>query len=509
MSAPKTPRRVYAADIGASGGKCFVGTFEDGGFSMDEIHRFAHEASTFYVSDESGMLTDRTAWDQTLIYENILTGLRNYRREVSDTLDTIAIDTWGADYQLMTPDGDRLGGYFAYRDHRLDGVTDEIDEFISSQRLFEITGISKQPYNLSTQLRWLMSRRPDLLVDGCFLLPTPSLFNFYLCGSREVDSTWASVSQLMDARSGEWSQEVLDALRIPRSILPEIVAPGTTLGQLHEPLASELRLNRATVLASAAHDTASAFAAAPVENPEEAMIISSGTWSIMGQLIPAPITSDEAGAFGLANEGGIGNIRFLRNCMGTWLVQELRRIWRNEDGQESSWDELNKTTEAATPFGSLVDPDDESFYNPENMQTAIDAFCSRTGQPTPSDRGAYLRLVYESLALKYRYVIDRISEISGHPARVIHIVGGGSRNEMLNEFTANATHRKVITGPEEATAVGNVVIQALGLGIIASMDAAQSILRQTFPIKEYTPQNTAPWSEAYDRFRSLNPSLKD
>ncbi len=509
MTGQQKVQRVYAVDIGASGGKCFVGTFENGAFRMDEIHRFAHEASTFYVNDASGTLTDRTTWDQSLLYENILTGLRNYRREVSDTLDGIAIDTWGADYQLMTRNGDRLGGYFAYRDHRLDGVTDEIDSFIPTQRLFEITGISKQPYNLSTQLTWLVRQRPDLLVDGTFLLPTPSLFNFYLCGSRAVDSTWASVTQLMDARSGEWSQEVLDALQIPISILPAIVAPGSALGQLHEPLALDLRLNRAPVLAAAAHDTASAFAAAPIEDPEEAMIISSGTWSIMGQLIPEPITSEEAGAFGLANEGGIGNVRFLRNCMGTWLVQELRRIWRNEDGHESSWDELNEATQAATPFGSFVDPDDESFFNPENMQAAINAFCSRTNQPIPTNRGAYLRLVYESLALKYRYVIDRISKISGKPTRVVHIVGGGSRNEMLNAFTANATNRKVITGPEEATAVGNIVIQALGLGIIASIDAAQPILRENFPIREYDPTETGPWNEAYERFRHLNPSLQD
>jgi len=318
-----------------------------------------------------------------------------------------------------------------------------------------------------------------------------------------VDSSWASVTQLMDAHQKEWSEPMLKALKIPSWLMPRIVAPGARVGTLSEPLAQALGLNRAPLTASAAHDTASAFAAAPVADPAGALIISSGTWSLVGKLVPKPITSAAAMAANLSNEGGVGNIRFLKNVMGTWLAQELRREWTIEDGRESSWSELDVLTRAAKPFAVLVDPDDPSFYNPDNMAAAITAFCRRTSQKPPTDRGAFLRAVYESLALKYRLVNEQICAVCGTKTHQVNIVGGGSLNAMLNQFTADAMSLPVLAGPVEATAVGNFMVQAMGLGLIDSMQAAQPIIQAAFPIRTFHPADTRTWDQAYERFRKL------
>jgi rhamnulokinase len=262
------------------------------------------------------------------------------------------------------------------------------------------------------------------------------------------------------------------------------VPPGTPLGQLQAPLAEAVGLNRATLMAVGSHDTASAFAAAPVDDPGSALIISSGTWSLVGKLVPEPVTSDAALDANLSNEGGIGNIRLLKNCMGSWLVQELRRIWRIADGREMPWREMDALTEKAPAFTALVDPDDPGFYNPKNMEVAIAEFCRKTGQAVPATRGAFIRTVYESLALKYRLVNEQICGASGTRTKVVHIVGGGSKNIMLNQFTADAVGLPVLAGPEEAT-------------------AAQPIIRGAFPIREFKPVDTAAWEAAYRTFRAL------
>ncbi len=496
-------KRVFAVDLGASGGKCFAGVFENGTFSMDEIHRFDHGCVSFYVADKSGTVAERMHWDDTLLYQNIIEGLRAYRRDVAETVDSVGIDTWGSDGVFLTEDGDMLGKMYAYRDHRLDDMMDVVRSRIDAARIYEITGIHFQPFNISNQLCWFMMNRADMLRPGCFFLPVPSLFHHYLGGVKEIDSSWASITQLMDAKAKVWSKEILDKLGIPLEVMPPIVEPGTVLGELLEPLAESLSLNRAKLIAVGTHDTASAFAAAPVDNVDDSLIISSGTWSLIGKLIPEPITSAEAMAANISNEGGIGNIRFLRNCMGTWIVQELRRGWQIADGREMDWEELNRLTEAAPPFSVFIDPDDAGFYNPASMEDAMAEFCKRTGQTMPADRGAVLRTVYESLALKYRMVNEMICNACGKGTSTVNIVGGGCRNTLLNQFTANSLGLPVVAGPEEATAVGNIMVQALGLDILRSMEAALPIIRGSFPIKDYAPQDTASWNEAYETFTTV------
>lgn len=495
--------KVIAMDLGASGGKCFAGIFDENGFALKEIHRFSHEAATLFIADRAGRMEERTCWNDLVIYSHIVEGLRAYRREIGGEADSVGIDAWGADGVFVTEDGVLLGPMYCYRDHRLDGMIDQVKARIDPVRLYEITGIHFQPFNVSNQLLWFMENRADLARKGVRYLPAPTLFAYYLGGVTAVDSSWASVTQLMDARKKKWSREVLRALGIPSRLMPQIVAPGTVVGALTDGLARSVDLNAMKIVAVASHDTASAYAAAPVTSQANALIISSGTWSLIGKLIRRPITGPEAMAGNLSNEGGIGNVRFLKNCMGTWLVQELRRAWRIHDGREMEWEEMNRLTEQGTPFAAFIDPDDPGFYNPQNMETAIMAFCRKTGQEPPAQRGTMLRMIYESLALKYRMVSDQIATVSGKPNKVIHIVGGGSKNTFLNQLTANACGLRVVAGPEEATAVGNAMVQAMALEIIERQSDAQAMIRAAFPIREFTPRDRDQWEQVYRSYRAV------
>lgn len=315
-----------------------------------------------------------------------------------------------------------------------------------------------------------------------------------------VDSTFASVTQLMDAARGEWSSEMLEALEIPAALMPEIVKPGSRVGVLQPQLAGACGLGEVPLYAVGAHDTASAFAAAPVKDTASALIISSGTWSLVGKLVDEPITTGEAMRLGLSNEGGIGNTRLLRNCMGTWIVQELLRNWEVEDGVRMEWREVDSITPAASPFKGFIDPDDRRFYNPSNMEEAIRSFLSDSGQAQPASRAAILRCVYESLALKYRYVSEMINSVTGTRTEVVHIVGGGSSNLMLNQFTADSLGVEVVAGPREATAVGNLMVQAMGAGIIKDLREAMPLISSAFPVATFQPEDHGRWDVAYREF---------
>ena len=496
-------KRFMAVDLGASGGKSFLGTFNEDSFAFQELHRFSHEGVTFFIPDAAGEVTRRMYWDDIFIYRNIVTGLYKFKREIGANLDSIGIDTWGADGQFIAENGDLLGKVYCYRDHRLDTMVEVIKGKMDPRRIYDITGIHFQPFNLSNQLYWFKENRESFFSLAACFLPIPTLFYYWLGGITSVDSSWASVTQLMDAREKKWSSEIMDALGLPENIMPRIVDPGTVMGEIHPELARKIGLKGVQLTAVGSHDTASAFAAAPVNDYAESLIISSGTWSLVGKLVPEPVTTDEAYRYNLSNEGGIGNIRLLRNCMGTWLVQELRRVWRVQDGKEMEWGELVSLAEKAPPFTAFIDPDDSSFYNPENMEEAIVSFCKRTKQKVPENRGGILRVVYESLALKYRWVNELICKASGTETKVINVVGGGSRNTMLNQFTADALGLPVVSGPDEATAVGNIMAQAFALGVIPSLKEAMPYVKSAFSIEEFKPQTAGGWREQYERFLTI------
>lgn len=496
-------KKLFAVDLGASGGKCFVGFFSDKSFRMEEVHRFAHEGVSFFGADRTGEITERTHWDDTYIYQNIVKGLQAAKRQFGPHLDGIGIDTWGADGHFLTKDGDTIGKVFCYRDHRLDTMCDEVKSRIDAERVYAITGNHFQPFNQSNQMLWAATRRADVLKLASIYLPIPALFYYYLGGCTAIDSTFASVTQMMDAKKGKWSSEMLKALGIKKQLMPEIVKPGTKIGKLHAKLAESIGINQVDLIAIGSHDTASAFAAAPVKDTKKSLIISSGTWSLVGKLIRKPITTPDAMSFGLSNEGGIGNTRFLRNCMGTWIVQELLRVWEIADGKRMEWKEVDSITPAAPSFTAFIDPDDKRFYNPKNMEEAIRSFIAETGQAAPKDRGTILRCVYESLALKYRFVNETINRVTDTTTEAVHIVGGGSNNPMLNQFTANSIGVPVLAGPKEATAVGNLMVQAIGAGIIPDLKTAMPLIKSAFPISTFKPENTEAWNTAYARFAKL------
>jgi len=336
----------------------------------------------------------------------------------------------------------------------------------------------------------------------------PDLFNFWLSGRKVSEFTIATTSQCYDPRAGDWARDLVDRLGIPAHLFGEIVPPGTVLGTLLEAVAEETGCRPLSVIASAGHDTAAAVAAVPVAAAGAAarppyIYLSSGTWSLMGVELTEPIINARSLAYNMTNEGGVyGTFRFLRNIMGLWLVQECRREWARA-GNSLTYDDLTHLAAEAPPFGSLIVPGDSRFLPPGDMPARIQAFCRQTGQPVPESKGAIIRCVLESLALEYRWVAERLVEIVGHPLPTVHIFGGGSRNRLLNQFAADATGRTVITGPVEATAIGNLLVQAIALGYLANLDEGRALVRRSFPVETYEPHDTAAWDEAYERYRNL------
>ncbi|MCL1887941.1 MAG: FGGY family carbohydrate kinase [Kiritimatiellaeota bacterium] len=496
-------RCFLAVDIGASGGKCFAGYFGgDAGFRMEEVWRFDHEAARFFAADRNGDVSQRLHWDDTFIYHQIIKGLQHFRRNLGTRLDGIGIDTWGSDAALLTADGEMLAKVYAYRDTRLDCMVDEVKALISAERIYGITGIHFQPFNMSNQLRWWCTRRPGLMREADVAMPVPSLFYWFLGGCRMVDSTWASVTQLMDARTLQWSAEIFNALGIPENIFPAIVAPGARVGTLWPRLAQMIGLEGETPLyATGSHDTANAYAAAPVKDPRKALIISSGTWSLVGKLVAEPLTTPAAMAMNFSNEGGIGDTRLLKNCMGTWIIQELLRIWEARDGKRMAWAEVDAVTPAAPAFSAFINPDDPRFYNPPDMEAAIMGFLSETGQTLPKDRGTILRVVYESLAMQYRNTDEKLRGLTGDTTDVCHIVGGGSGNALLNQFTASALGFRVLAGPKEATAAGNLMLQAVGSGACQTLADAQRLCAAAMQPREFLPADIPAWSAAYATYK--------
>jgi rhamnulokinase len=330
----------------------------------------------------------------------------------------------------------------------------------------------------------------------------PDLFHYWFTGIKVNEYTDASTSQMLDPRTRSWAQGLIGAFGLPSKFLGTLVQPGTVLGPLRASIISETGINAAPVIAPAAHDTASAVVAVPASAPAWAYI-SSGTWSLMGVELNQPLVSEAALEANFTNEGGVGGTtRFLKNIMGLWLVQECRRAWERA-GNRQSYEELMRQAETATPFASLVDPNDPSFILPTNMPAALADFCRRTGQPAPDGIGATVRCALESLALCYRWVLERLEAMTGQRAEVIHIVGGGSQNALLNQFTADACNRPVVAGPVEATAIGNVLVQALGAGVLGSLADAREVVRRSFEVRTFSPRQPEAWNEPYQRYRAF------
>ena len=494
MSRATFTTNFIAVDLGASGGRVLLGKFDGERFELEALHRFPNGPVD---------VLGRLHWDVLGLWREIKKGLRHYAEICNEPLAGIGVDTWGVDFALLDEAGTLLGHPHHYRDSRTDGVVEEVSREISQADLYERTGIQFMQINTLYQL-YSMRSDPRLGLTKTLLM-IPDLLHYWLTGRKVGEYTIASTSQLLNARSRTWDEEVLDALSLPAHILPDLIQPGTVVGPLLESVAEEVGLADVPVIATGAHDTASAVAAIP-ELDEEGVYISSGTWSLMGVELSEPVLSEAARALDVTNEGGVGGtVRLLKNVAGLWLLQESRKRWQLE-GQDYSWDDLLERATQAEPFRSFVNPGAETFLSPGDMPGAIRAYCRETGQLEPEGVGAVVRCCLESLALKYRSVLEGLENLLGRRLDTIHIVGGGSQNDLLNQFTADACLRPVIAGPTEATALGNLMVQAIATGHIDNLAAGRRVVAASVSQRRYEPQHGEAWEEAYERFQLLLPS---
>ena len=440
-------------------------------------------------------------WDVLRLFDDIKHGLAQIAREHRAEVASIGLDTWGVDFALMGRDDELLGNPFHYRDARTDGVMPKAFRHVPREQIFTQTGIQFMPINSLYQLFAMKLQNALALEQATKFLMMPDLFNFWLTGQKVCEFTDATTTQFYDPRARAWAHPLFEALSLPFHILPEIVSPGTVLGPLHKSVADEVGL-QVPVIAPACHDTGSAVAAVPAEGGDYAWI-SSGTWSVLGADVSEPVINAASLAYNFTNEGGVGGtFRLCKNVMGLWIVQACRHTWAGS-GAELSYDTLTEMARRAPAFRSLIDPDDDAFLHPGDMPARIADFCRRTVQPIPEDKGAFVRCALEGLALKYRFQLERLEILLGKKVDTLHIIGGGSQNKLLCQLTADATGKRVIAGPAEATALGNVLLQALTLGHFASLEEGRQVIRRSFATTVYEPCDGAAWDDAYARFRNL------
>jgi len=488
-------QRIYLAiDLGASSGRVMAGIWDGALLKLSEVHRFP---------TPSVHIPPYHYWDILAIHRSIREGLRKARHNYENRVVSIGVDSWGVDYGLLDANGEMLANPIQYRDGRTREPFATLPDRLGRERIYAETGIQFLFFNTLYQLAAELDQGREAFRHARHLLFIPDLVNYWLTGHRIQERTIASTSQLLNPATGEWSVKLLDELRLPRGLFGPITAPGTRLGPLLPYLAEELRLPHVHVVAVAGHDTASAVAATPFASTQSAFL-SSGTWSIMGRELDAPNTSPEALAAGMSNELGYGGtVRFLRNICGMWLIEESRRQWVREGHHSYSHDEIVEMTSRVPGGRAFIDPDAPEFATPGDIPSRIVDFCRRTGQPQPTSPAEVLRVAFDSLVMKYRHVFRKIETLGGGAIDRLHIVGGGSRNEFLNQMTADALGVTVEAGPTEATSLGNIAVQMIADGTLSDLAIARDVIRRSFPTTLHTPENTARWTEAEARFQRV------
>ncbi|HWQ56946.1 MAG TPA: FGGY-family carbohydrate kinase [Bryobacteraceae bacterium] len=483
-------QHYLAFDLGAESGRAMLGTLSDSGLAIEELHRFPNTPVR---------VLDGLYWDTLRLWHEIRHGLGVAARERRLTLNGVGIDTWGVDFALLGRDGALVDNPRHYRDARTNGIMEKMAEAMPRADIFAQTGIQFIQLNTLCQLYAMKLAGSPALDAARTLLFMPDLFNYWMTGVARAELTIASTSQFYNPCAKGWATGVLERLGLPTGMLPEIVQPGTPLGPLLDSVWPGTGAPP-TVYTTACHDTASAVAAVPAQG-DDWCYISSGTWSLMGAELAEPIVNQTAMSLNLTNEVGAGGrIRLLKNIAGLWLVQECRRAWSLE-GTGYNYDELARLAAAAAPFTAIISPD--AFLEPGDMPEKIAAYCVATGQNPPQTHGEFSRTILESLALRYRQVLESLETLIGRRFRVIHIVGGGSRNAVLNQFVADATGRTVAAGPGEATAIGNVLIQAMGSGALASLEEARAVVRRSWKVEIFEPKPAADWDAAYRKYLKI------
>lgn len=488
--------KLLAFDLGAESGRAILGAFDGERITLEEVHRFPNTPVP---------LPDGLHWDALSLWSEIRKGLALAAQMTGGRMDGVGIDTWGVDFGLLDRDGALLGNPYHYRDARTDGMVDQVFQRVPRAEVFEQTGIQFMQLNTLYQLYSMATRNSPQLAAAETFLTMPDLLNYWLTGRKACEFTIATTTQCYDTRRKAWAAPLLQRLGIPTSIFPEVIPPATVLGALRGAIADEVGLPGLPVIAPACHDTASAIAAVPANGGSYAWI-SSGTWSIVGVNVPAPVINAESLACDMTNEGAVNQTsRLSKNITGLWPVQECRRAWQREDNAAISYDELTRQAAAAQPLRVVVDPDDNDFLKPGDMPARVRAYCQRTNQPIPETRGAMVRCLLESVALKYRWVLARLERLTGTRIQTLYIVGGGTQNRLLSQLAADACQRPVITGPVEATATGNLLAQAVALGKLASFDEAREVVRRSFDVQTFNPDPAArpAWDAAYAKLLTL------
>lgn len=485
--------QFLAFDLGAESGRAILGELREGRLSLREIRRFPNGALNF---------RGHSHWNVFRLYEEMKESLRACAGEMREDLKGIGIDTWGVDFALLAGDGSILGLPYTYRDGRTQGAMEHFFTRLAPERVYRLTGIQFLPINTLFQLFAMVRDNSPLLEVASDLLFIPDLFNYLFTGEKRTEFTFATTSQLYNPWKSDWDDDIFAALGISPAIMQTVVPPGSLIGEISPAICQETGLpGPVPVIAPATHDTGSAVAAVPAAADGWAYI-SSGTWSLMGIEIPEPICNESAREFNFTNEGGVeGTFRFLKNIMGLWLVQGCRKAWK--EARAYSYEELTQMAAASPPFVALIDPDRDAFLNPPDMPAAIRQFCHESGQSVPESPGGVVRCILESLALQYRSVLEQLREMISWPIHTIHVVGGGAQNRLLCQFTADATGLPVVAGPAEATAIGNILVQAIAMGYIGSLAEAREVIRHSFELVRYEPQDGGEWDIAYERFCSL------
>ena len=485
---------MLAIDLGASSGRGIVGSFDGKKIELKENHRFTNDPV---------MVNGRFTWDIIRIFHEIKNSIRNTHLD-GDNVKTIGIDTWGVDYGFIDRHGRMIGNPTHYRDVRTDGICDYVNKLVSLDKIYGSTGIQSLNFNTIYQLAAEKRDNPEIFGIAEKLLFIPDLLGYFLTGKAKTEYTIASTGAVLNAESRKYAFDLLDSLGVPQSIFTEIVEPGYNLGKLLPDVKEEVGGVDADIVKVASHDTASAVLAVPAKS-DDFVYISSGTWSLMGMELKAPLINEKTRALNYTNEGGVdGTIRFLKNIMGLWILQESRRQWKRE-GKEYSFSELAILAKEAKPLQSIIDPDDQLFATQGNMPRRIAEYCQKTGQHVPQSVGETVRCILDSLALRYRYTVNDLSVLSGKNVKAINIVGGGTQDKLLCQITADACGVPVCAGPVEATAIGNIMTQLMSLGEVKDLKEAREIVSASFETVSYTPSGDgAMWDEAFAKFCELS-----
>jgi rhamnulokinase/L-fuculokinase len=484
-------KKILSFDFGASSGRAMISSFDGEKITMEEIHRF---------SNDTVIVNGTMYWDILRLFFEIKTSIT--KAVNSGGFDAIGIDTWGVDFGLIDKRGKLLGNPVHYRDLRTEGIPEKVFETISKEEIYNRTGTQCMRINTLYQLMYLKENEPEIFENTEKVLLIPDLFAYMLTGEMRAEASIASTTNLYNPYKRDWDYELIERLGLDKNLFPEIIKAGNIYGYLTDEICEELGCEKVPVIAVCAHDTASAVAATP-SFADDFVYISCGTWSLFGIELPEPIINDEVCKLNFTNEGGFDDtVRFLKNIMGLWLIQESRRQWRRE-GEEVGFDQLEKEALASEPFKCFVDVDDPMFESAGNLPRRVKEFCEKTGQYVPETRGEIMRCIYQSIAMKYKYTFNKLGEIANKKYTKINMLGGGIKDKLLCRLTADACNAEVLAGPTEATVMGNIAVGYYALGEIKDFADIRKTVSNSTDIKHYLPENPEAWEEAYERYLKI------